>query len=165
MLGHTSRTDHLKERAVSASELARQLAQDRKFRKQLLSAIRHGSKAGRRTRRQLGISGAVRRISGDRTLLRELRRAATDLQRALSRAESKTQSHRVRNVTIVVVGVGSLAAAAQLRRRLTGSSNGSRPRSLDELSKEELYERAQEADIAGRSEMSKDELVAALRAT
>ena len=38
-----------------------------------------------------------------------------------------------------------------------------RPHSLDELTKEELYLRAQEADIPGRSEMTKDQLVAALR--
>ena len=35
---------------------------------------------------------------------------------------------------------------------------------LDELTKEELYERAQAADIEGRSTMSKDELLRALKA-
>ena len=35
-------------------------------------------------------------------------------------------------------------------------------KSLQALSKSELYERAQKADIAGRSEMGKDELVTAL---
>jgi hypothetical protein len=35
---------------------------------------------------------------------------------------------------------------------------------LDELTKEELYERAQAADIEGRSTMSKDELIRALKA-
>ena len=34
---------------------------------------------------------------------------------------------------------------------------------LGELTKEELYERAQAADIPGRSSMSKEELIAALR--
>ena len=34
---------------------------------------------------------------------------------------------------------------------------------LDKMTKDELYKRAQDADIPGRSEMSKDELVAALR--
>jgi hypothetical protein len=34
---------------------------------------------------------------------------------------------------------------------------------LDSLSKDELYELAREADISGRSDMSKEELVEALR--
>lgn len=37
------------------------------------------------------------------------------------------------------------------------------PNSLDDLSKSELYERARVADIEGRSSMTKDDLVAALR--
>lgn len=34
---------------------------------------------------------------------------------------------------------------------------------LETLTKDELYERAQKADIPGRSEMTKDELIKALR--
>jgi hypothetical protein len=63
-----------------------------------------------------------------------------------------------------------IAAASKKRAELQGlaSSNGQgsrkpRPRALDDLTKEELYARAQKAEITGRSEMSKDELVAALR--
>ncbi len=47
-----------------------------------------------------------------------------------------------------------------------GGSAGSKAPSggnLDEMSKEELYEMAQEKDIAGRSKMSREELVKALR--
>jgi len=40
-----------------------------------------------------------------------------------------------------------------------------KPASLDDWSKTDLYERAQELDIEGRSSMSKRELVSALRAT
>jgi hypothetical protein len=47
--------------------------------------------------------------------------------------------------------------------RVPGGDDG-RPRTLEALTKEELYTRAQEAEIPGRSEMSKEELVAALRA-
>ena len=39
-----------------------------------------------------------------------------------------------------------------------------KPKGFDGLSKEELYELAKEADIAGRSEMSKEQLVEALEA-
>jgi hypothetical protein len=48
-----------------------------------------------------------------------------------------------------------------------GDGNGHRARhddaDLDEMSKEELYQRAQERDIPGRSHMSKEELAAALK--
>lgn len=47
------------------------------------------------------------------------------------------------------------------RARLRGWPAGERP--LEELTKEELYERAQAADLEGRSTMSKDELVRALK--
>ena len=60
---------------------------------------------------------------------------------------------------------------AALRASLEASQHGrgrSRPRrsgdgELDSLSKDELYELAREADISGRSDMSKEELVEALR--
>jgi hypothetical protein len=38
------------------------------------------------------------------------------------------------------------------------------PHRLDERTRDELYERAQELDIEGRSKMTKDELVEAIRA-
>jgi len=38
------------------------------------------------------------------------------------------------------------------------------PHRLDERTKDELYERAQELDIEGRSKMTKDELIDAIRA-
>ena len=42
-----------------------------------------------------------------------------------------------------------------------GNGNGRR-RNLDDLSKDELYDLAKEADIRGRADMSKDELIEAL---
>jgi len=59
-------------------------------------------------------------------------------------------------------------------RRPKGDGNGHRARTgngrrdadvvdIDSLSKEELYQRAQEEDIPGRSQMNKDELAAALK--
>ena len=41
---------------------------------------------------------------------------------------------------------------------------GSQP-PYEEWTKQELYDRAQELDIAGRSDMTKDDLIAALRAS
>jgi DNA end-binding protein Ku len=53
----------------------------------------------------------------------------------------------------------SVEAARGGRRPARASGNGD----LEGLSKEELYERAREADIPGRSDMSKEELVKALQ--
>lgn len=50
-----------------------------------------------------------------------------------------------------------MAALERSLAEATGRAGG-----LGDLSREELYERAQEQDVAGRSSMSKDELVKAL---
>jgi plasmid stabilization system protein ParE len=47
--------------------------------------------------------------------------------------------------------------------RKTTSGTGNPNRSLEERSKQELYNRAKELDIGGRSQMSKQELVRAIR--
>jgi hypothetical protein len=174
-----SRVEKLKKNAINASELALQLAQDKKFRKRLLSALRHSSKAKRRARRDLGIAGAVRRIAADESVQSELKRARDDLQRARARLESKRSSHRLRKLSLFIAALASIFAVPHVRKsisaliakapkktgRLLGQARaGSGPQSLDDLTKEELYARAQEADIPGRSEMSKEELVEALRA-
>ncbi len=179
-----SRTDKVKETAANASELALQLAQDKKFRKRLLSAIKHSSEAGRRTRRGPGVTGAARRFAGDQTLRSELRQARKDLEQAYGRLEARRRSHRLRRLTFLT-GLAALAVphvrqrvaaaiteAPKHRRRLTGlasrarssNSGDGRPRALEDLTKEELYARAQEADIPDRSGMSKKQLVDALRA-
>jgi hypothetical protein len=181
-----SKTESLKANAAAASELALQLAQDKTFRKRLLSAARHSSEAGRRARRGLGLTSAVSRFATDQALHAELRGARKDLQRAHARLEAKRRTHRLRRLTLLA-GLASLAALPQLRGRVASTiakaptdsrhlkdlagrlranrfgKSHSRPRALEDLTKEELYARAQEAEIPGRSEMSKEQLVEALR--
>lgn len=179
-------TDKLKESAISASELAVQLARDRKFRKRLISALEHSSKAGRRTRRQLGLTGTARRFAADQALHAELRAARDDLQKAYARLEARRRGKRLRKL-FLVAAAGMLAAVPRVREtvkagvakapqgagavrdatsdlgaQLSGSQP-SRPSSLEDLSRDELYARAQEANVPGRSDMSKDQLIAALR--
>jgi hypothetical protein len=184
MLGR-SRTAKLRKNAVDASELARQLAQDRKFRKRMASAIGHGAKARRRARREVGLAGTIRRLANDERMLRELRSARDDLQQA-SRRIRRRRSHKLRNAALIG-SLAGLAAVPQVRQRVTaavsnekvrrdamdrlknlrssyGPDRGGRASSLEDLSRDELYARAQEAEIPGRSDMSKDELVEALRA-
>ncbi len=172
-----SRRQAIKENAVSASELALQLAQDRKFRKRLLSGLKHSSEASTRTGRGLGLTGAIAQLASDRALQRHLRSARKDLRGAYRRLETKRRNRRLLRFT-ALAGLASLAAVPQLRERvttviakvpkrrqeLTDLAGRLRPTSsLEDLTREELYERAQEADIPGRSEMSKQQLVDALR--
>jgi|ERR687887_728509 hypothetical protein len=185
MLGR-GRSARLRKSAIDASELARQLAQDQKFRKRLSSAIGHGVKARRRARRELGVAGTIRRLASDERLLRELRSARDDLQQANRRIRRRRRSHKLRNAALVG-SIAGLAAVPQVRQRVTavvsdervrrdatdrlkklrsgsGADRAGRSGSLEDLTRDELYARAQEAEIPGRSEMSKDELVEALRA-
>jgi DNA end-binding protein Ku len=61
--------------------------------------------------------------------------------------------------------VPELMAALRASLKATGSrSNGKRRDGLGDLSKQELYERAKKADIPGRTDMSKEELIEALEA-
>jgi DNA end-binding protein Ku len=62
--------------------------------------------------------------------------------------------------TDLMAALRASIAAAQGRREAPSGGN----RDLDELSKGELYDRAKQADIPGRSQMSREELVEALRA-
>jgi hypothetical protein len=174
--------DKLRENAPVAFELALQLGQDQEFRKRLTSALEHSRETWRRARGR-GLVGAARRVATDQSLQKELQHVQRDLQEAYDLLKAKRAGdHHLRRIT-PLAGLASLAAVPQVRERLSeliaaaarnrqqlqdlaaafASSNGS-PSTLDALTKEELYARAQEADIPGRSEMSKDELVAALRA-
>ena len=60
-------------------------------------------------------------------------------------------------------GMSKSKAAAIANSGPESSRKGGKSPSYEDWSKEELYERAQELDIEGRSEMSKDELIEALR--
>jgi uncharacterized membrane protein len=131
----TSKAQALKENASTQMDLAVKLAQDRKFRKQLLSAIGHGAMARRRAARRVGFAAAVGRLSADPKLRRELQQMTKSLQKAFGRVEKK-RSHKLRN-TLIVVGAGGVAVAAAMpgsRRRLTGllSKGGTTPRTIDE---------------------------------
>jgi hypothetical protein len=179
--------DRLKDSAISASALAVQLAQDRRFRRRLISALQHSSEARRRTRRELGLAGVARRFAADEALHAELKGARDDLQKAYARLEAKRRGSRLRKLFVLSLAA-AFAAVPRLREAVksavTKAPQGvdavrgaagdvathipgrepARPNTLEDLSKEELYARAQEADIPGRSDMSKDQLIAALRA-
>jgi Rho termination factor, N-terminal domain len=99
------------------------------------------------------------------------------------------KSHRRRNTFVLAAGAAAVAAAAKLRRRANLSPIGHRRQNdgyaphvggaaaadrgpqrdqgtdgLAERTRQELYALAQQSEIAGRSKMSKEDLIAALRA-
>ena len=126
----------LKDSAASATDYATALAKDQKFRKELLSAMRHGTIARRRAASRLGFLAAVTRLATDVKLKNELLKMTKNLDRALSRVEKK-RSHKLRNTIFVTVGVGGAVAVA-LKSRSNGSlpsvpfTGGSSPRTIDE---------------------------------
>jgi uncharacterized membrane protein len=127
-----TKTDVLKENAASAADFATALAKDRKFRRELLSAVRHGTKAQRRASRRIGFIATAGRLAADPRLKNELQKMSKILDKAWSRVEKK-RSHKLRNTLIVIGAGGAVAAVAvPLRKRFTGSSNGSTPRTIEE---------------------------------
>src|SRR5207237_1233878 len=77
-----SKTTVLKKKAANGKDLAAALAQDKKFRRQLLSAIGHGAVARRRAASRVGFVAAVSRLSADEKLRRELGQMPGKLDRA-----------------------------------------------------------------------------------
>ncbi|MDX6414017.1 MAG: hypothetical protein QOH23_1427 [Gaiellaceae bacterium] len=139
MVLKSTKTQALKDNASSAAELATSLAKDKKFRKQVLSAVGHGTTAKRRASKRIGFVAAVARLGADPKIKSELRKMTRSLENAWGRVEKK-RSHKLRN-TLLVAGIGGAAAAvASQRKRLGGiiggassNVNGSTtPRTIDE---------------------------------
>jgi len=122
----------VKEHAGAASEFAAQLARDKKFRKQLSSAAKHGSRAKQRVVRQIGSLSLVRRLATDAELRAEVQQMTDDLQAAWERVQSKrNRSHGLRN-TLLLAGLGGTALV--LRKRLASKpsfSGGTTPRVIE----------------------------------
>ena len=108
MLGRTKRLDAVKENA----EIAARLAQDKKFRKQLLSALDHGAAARREVKSRTNLVPVVARLASDPTLRRELQAALDDLRKAWGRAQQKRR-RTGRKLVVVVLGAAGAAAAAR----------------------------------------------------
>jgi hypothetical protein len=179
-----SKRKQVVDHAVNASELALKLAQDRRFRERLISALQHGSNARRCT---LRLASTTAQLASDARIHAELHAARTDLAKAYARLDAKRTGRRLRKL-VLAAAVASLATVPALRRKgwefataapIGGKTRLRQPEHQDEpagadraaaaqtalegLTRDELYSRAQAADIPGRSDMSKDELISALR--
>lgn len=133
-----SRTNAVKAKATGGKDLAVTLAQDKKFRKELISAIGHGRIVRRRAAQRIGPVAVVSRLAADQKVVHELHRMTEHLQRAVTRAEKK-RSHRLRN-SLILIGAGGAVAAVvpQSRQWLSarlsdlGLGRGSNPRTISE---------------------------------
>lgn len=134
-----SRSTALKSNAMSAGEFASSLAKDKKFRKELMSAIGHGTTAQRRASRKMGFFAVATRLGNDPKLKRELKKMVDSLDKAWTRVEKK-RSHKLRNL-LLLLGIGGAAAAAAkpgVRNKVTGAiptgamGGGTTPRTIDE---------------------------------
>jgi uncharacterized membrane protein len=125
-----SRTAVLKDKATSATELGSALAKDKKFRKELVSAISHGTLARRRAARKIGFLAAATRLAGDPKLKQELNKMMSSLDKLVHRVEKK-QSHKLRNTLLALGGVGGAVAAAIPLRKKLPSLGGTTPRTID----------------------------------
>src|SRR2546423_9998990 len=130
-----SKTD----KAKGSAGFAAALAKDRKFRKELLSALGHGTLAQRRAARKIGFFATARRLNADPKIRRELKRMVTSLEKAWTRVEKK-RSHKRRNL-LLLVGIGGAAAAAskpEVRSKVTGAlpgktlGGGTTPRTIEQ---------------------------------
>jgi uncharacterized membrane protein len=132
-----TKTQALRENAASATELANALARDKKFRKQLVSAVTHGVISRRRASRQIGFIAAVSRLTADPKLRTELRKMTNNLEKAWTRVEKK-RSHKLRNSLLLLAGGAVAAATPQVRRLLSGRHpktdlvGGTTPRTIEE---------------------------------
>jgi uncharacterized membrane protein len=117
----------------STMELAAQLARDKKFRKQLSGAAKHGSRAKQHVARQIGSLSLARRLATDAELHAELQQMTDDLQAAWERLQAKrSRVHGLRN-TLLLAGVGGGLALA-LRKRGTSKRSfggGTTPRVIE----------------------------------
>jgi uncharacterized membrane protein len=120
------------EQAAAASELAVQLARDKKFRKHVVGAAKHGSRARKRVIRQTGLLSLVARLANDAELRTEVQRMSGDLEAAWERLQAKrTRSHGLRN-TLLLAGFGGVAVALRKRGRpMPSFGGGTTPRVIE----------------------------------
>jgi uncharacterized membrane protein len=128
-----SKKETMKAQAGSSTALAFELAQDKKFRKELLEAVGHGAVARDRVRSRIGPMATMNRIASDETLREELSELGSNLARAKGRVEKKQRGGRMRK-TMLFAGLAGLIAVPQTRNwlsaRLGGMTGG--PRALSE---------------------------------
>ena len=130
-----SKTQAVKDQAATSKDFALALSRDKKFRKQLLSAIGHGAKAKRRAAKRVGFLAAATRLADDKQLRRELRdddqepAAGLGPRRAEAEAQPQAPQHDARARRRRGRGRRCAQAPRQPRRH---SANGTAISTIDE---------------------------------
>jgi uncharacterized membrane protein len=122
----------VRKRAAAAGELAAQLARDKKFRKHVSDAVKHGLRARERAVSQVGLLSLVRRLASDAELRVEVQQMWGDLRAAWERLRvERSKGRRLRN-TLLLAGVGSVALAMYKRRQsMTTFGGATTPRVIE----------------------------------
>jgi hypothetical protein len=102
--------DKAKRTIRDVAKYAQEVAQDERLRADLSAALANGSKASERVKKDVEAGGIYRRLADDKKLRRNIRAMLDDLDSAGDRLR-QNQSHRVRNVLLVLAGVVAAAAA------------------------------------------------------
>ena len=126
-------TKAMKEHAATVSELAAMLARDKRFRRQLLGAAKHGSRAKRRAVHHIGALSVAGRLAADAQLRDEVQQMTRDLQAAWTTLQTKRRKSHMLRSTLVLAGAGAAVAVA-LRKRgtsLPGVGDGTSPRTIE----------------------------------
>jgi uncharacterized membrane protein len=122
----------VRKRAAVAGELAAQLARDKKFRKHVRDAVKHGSRARERAVRQIGLLSLARRLASDAELRVEVQQMWGDLRGAWERLRVERSKGRRLHILLLLAGVGGLALAMRKRRRsMQTLGGGTTPRVID----------------------------------
>jgi uncharacterized membrane protein len=134
----------LKEGIAGTADLAAALAQDQKFRKQVVKAVTHAVAARDRAASRVGMRAAAERLATDEALREELSELTHNLQAAWARLQRK-RSHRLRNTLLVLAGSGAAATVAvpQVRRRLSQRL----PSSVPGMRRAQVIDHAIEVDV------------------
>jgi uncharacterized membrane protein len=123
----------VREQAATVSELATLLARDKRFRRQLLGAAKHGSRARRRALRQIGVISVAGRLAADAELRDEVQKMTNDLQAAWNTLQRRRNKHHALRNTLLLVGAGGAVAVA-LRNRgksITRLGESTSPRTIE----------------------------------
>jgi uncharacterized membrane protein len=119
MLSRKNAANTLTDARDTVVPIGERLVKDEKLRQRLLAAVDAGLAARRRAQQQVGLAGTARRLTSDPVLRAELLEMVAQLQEARHRLE-KRRSHKLRNVSLLVTGVGAALAVPSVRSRVQG---------------------------------------------